>query len=101
MPAKGGSASGGKTTDLNVKYYVYILLSLKDGNYYTGSTSDLDRRIKAHNAGRVRSTKSRRPLKLIYKEEYASKTEARKRENFLKSGQGRKVLEQILSNSEG
>jgi len=48
--------------------YVYILLSGKDGKFYTGSTKDLKRRINEHNSGRVDSTKDRLPMKLIYYE---------------------------------
>ncbi len=69
-------------------YYVYILKSLRDGRYYYGSTSELESRLKAHNSGKVRSTKSRRPLIIHYREEYRAKSEARKRELFFKSRAG-------------
>jgi hypothetical protein len=46
-------------------YYVYVLLSEKDERFYTGSTNDLKRRLDEHNAGKVESTKRRKPLKLI------------------------------------
>ena len=78
-------------------YTVYVLKSLSDQNLYVGCTEDLQMRLKAHNAGKVRSTKARRPLELIYKEFCNSKQEMRKRENFLKSGQGRKLLKQLIS----
>ena len=68
--------------------FEYILKSQKDGRYYYGSTDDLPTRLKAHNAGTVRSTKSRRPLLMHYFEEYATVTEARKRELFFKSIDG-------------
>jgi len=76
--------------------WVYVLRSEKDGNYYIGSTREIEKRIRSHRAGRVRSTKRRRPLRLIYTEKYESITEARKRENFLKSGQGRKWLKENI-----
>jgi putative endonuclease len=83
-------------------HWVYILKSAKDGHIYIGSTSDLKERLKNHNQGRVRSTKSRRPFELLYNEQFGSVTEARKRENFLKSGQGRKWLrEEILDRRSG
>ena len=47
-------------------YYAYILLSLKDGNKYVGFTSNLSSRFEAHQKGKVKSTKYRRPFKLIY-----------------------------------
>ena len=83
-------------------HWIYILKSAKDGHIYIGSTSDLKERLKNHNQGRVRSTKSRRPFELVYNEQFCSVTEARKRENFLKSGQGRKWLrEEILGRRSG
>ena len=78
-------------------YHVYVLKSKRDGHLYTGSTSDLTNRIKAHNSGKVRSTKGRRPFVLLYSEPYAAKTEALRRELFLKSSPGRKELIQILN----
>ena len=78
------------------QYYVYILRSEKDGKRYIGLTGDLERRISEHNSGKVRSTKNRRPLTLIYYEEFGSKEEASKRERFYKSGRGREYLKKEL-----
>ncbi len=69
-------------------YFTYILKSLKDLKYYYGHTADLEARIKQHNAGKVRSTKSRRPFVLHYSEEYHNKTDAFRRELFFKSIDG-------------
>jgi putative endonuclease len=69
-------------------YFAYILKSEKDGRYYYGSTSNLERRLAAHNAGKVRSTKGRRPLKLIYFEQFTSRSAAFQREQFFKSLDG-------------
>ncbi len=55
-------------------YYVYLLFSDKDSKFYTGSTNDLKRRLQEHNVGNVKSTKHRRPLKLIYYEVYPVKS---------------------------
>lgn len=63
---------------------MYILKSKKDNNLYIGSTNNLVRRLKEHNAGLVKSTKSRIPFKLVYYEGYANEEEARKREENLK-----------------
>ena len=73
-------------------YVVYVLLSLKDGRRYVGVTSDLDRRLKEHDQGWVKSTRGRRPLRLIYSEEWIDKRTAWRRERFLKSGRGRELL---------
>lgn len=77
-------------------YYVYILYSKKDKKLYTGSTPDLRLRFKKHETGLVRSTKNRRPLKLIYYEAYILKSDAIRREKYLKSGSGRKELSKQL-----
>jgi putative endonuclease len=68
--------------------FVCILKSIKDGRYYYGSTKDLIRRLKAHNAGKVKSTKSRRPLVLHYLEEPEVMNGARKREIYFKKIDG-------------
>ncbi len=77
-------------------YYTYLLLSTKDGNWYTGYTDDLKKRLLAHNSGKVESTKSRTPLKLIYYESCNNMLDARARERFLKSGQGKAYLKKRL-----
>ena len=73
-------------------YYVYILLSLKDGNKYTGYTKDLPSRFEAHQNGKVHSTKHRRPFKLIYFEACLGKKDALKREKYLKTHYGKMYL---------
>jgi putative endonuclease len=65
-------------------YYVYILKSKKDNNFYIGSTNNLKCRFHEHNSGWVFSTKSRKPFELIYYEAYSAESDARKREMNLK-----------------
>ncbi|MFA5272347.1 MAG: GIY-YIG nuclease family protein [Candidatus Omnitrophota bacterium] len=65
-------------------FYMYILKSEKDQDLYIGFTKDLKRRIEEHNNGLVASTKSRKPLELVYYEGYKSEKETRKREENLK-----------------
>lgn len=65
-------------------FYVYILKSLKDGKLYIGFTRDLRKRLKEHNSGVSRSTKSRTPFELVYYEAYKSRSDAEKREKMLK-----------------
>ncbi len=77
-------------------FYVYILLSNKDGRFYVGMTADLKRRIHEHKIGKVKSTKHRQPMKLICYEAYLTKNEAEKRELFLKSSDGKKDLRKRL-----
>lgn len=78
-------------------YYLYILKSLKDGYGYIGTTKNLVKRLEQHNNGRVRSTASRRPFVVVYKEEFLTLSEARKKEWFLKcTPQGGKFKRKIL-----
>ena len=65
-------------------YYVYLLLSVKDNGFYVGFSNDLRYRFEDHIKGRVKSTKHRRPLKLIYYEAYSNKEKAKEREKKLK-----------------
>mgnify|MGYP001608754154 CR=1 FL=1 len=65
-------------------FFVYILKSRKDNDLYLGYSYDLRKRLKEHNSGLVRSTKSRRPWRLVYYEAYTSRQDATKRENNLK-----------------
>ena len=79
--------------------YTYILLSQKDGRFYTGSTGNLRERIKEHNNGEVSSTKYRRPLRLICYEACLNKYDALRREKYLKTGMGKRYLQNRLKQS--
>lgn len=64
--------------------YVYIL-ECKDGTYYTGWTTCLERRLEEHNSGKgAKYTRSRGPVRLIYQEEFETKEEAMSREYAIK-----------------
>jgi putative endonuclease len=65
-------------------FYVYIIKSKVDNNLYIGSTGDLRKRLELHNAGKVPSTKMRKPFEPIYYEAYKTEDDARKREQNLK-----------------
>lgn len=66
------------------KYYVYMLLC-SDKTFYTGTSNDVKKRVKTHNAGKgAKYTKVRRPVKLMYTEELADKSAALKREIAIK-----------------
>ena len=93
----GPAEEAGWTTKL--MWYVYVLKSLKTGKIYTGFSENLKRRIREHNNGKVDSTKSLRPLKLIYYESFAAESDARKEEIFLKTGYGREILKLKIKNS--
>ena len=79
-------------------FYVYVLHSEKDGQLYTDFTDNLKSRIGKHENGLVRATKHRRPLKLIYYEAYLLESDAKRREKYLKGGNGKKSLRIQLKN---
>ena len=76
--------------------YVYVLVSKKDGDFYTGCTHDLKERLRLHNAGKVSSTKQRRPFLLVYYEGYFHPKDAFEREKYLKTQWGKTHLRKVL-----
>ncbi len=61
-------------------WYLYIL-RCGDGSLYTGITTDLERRLEAHRSGKgAKYTRGRGPLELVYREEWATRSEASRRE---------------------
>jgi putative endonuclease len=81
------------------KITVYVLKG-KNGKRYVGITNDLTRRLKEHRSYRSKGSQVLGEFVLLHAEEYASHKSARKREKFLKSGQGRKWLDEIESKSD-
>lgn len=73
-------------------FYTYVLRSEKDNSLYIGWTNNLKNRLAKHNSGKVYSTKSKLPIKLVYYEACLSKVKAIKREKQLKTGFGRKYI---------
>ena len=66
------------------KNFTYIV-ECSDHTLYTGWTNDLEKRIEAHNTGKgAKYTKTRRPVRLVYFETFATKEEAMSREYHIK-----------------
>lgn len=81
-------------------YCVYVLQSTVQKNWlYIGFSANINERLKEHHAGRVKSTKPKLPLLLVYYEAYKNETDARKREKHLKTHQQRDFLKNRLQNS--
>jgi len=78
-------------------FYVYILKSERNGKLYKGFTSDLRRRVSEHRAGKSDFTRNNGPWKLIYYEAFVSEQDARREEQFLKSGKGRERIKFLFS----
>ncbi len=77
-------------------YYTYVLYSKKDTKLYFGYTSNLTQRFEQHARGAVESTRSRRPLVLIYYEACIHKEDALHREKYFKSYRGRQFITKRL-----
>lgn len=77
-------------------WYTYVLQSVRDKGFYVGFTRDLKLRFETHSKGRVESTKERRPLRLIYYEACLDKSDAVKREKYLKTYHGKMFLKNRL-----
>lgn len=75
-------------------YYVYIL-KCKGGYLYTGLTRNIIHRMSDHRDGKSVITKNRRPVELVYLEEFQDKSEAGKREKVIK-GWRREKKENII-----
>lgn len=81
--------------DNNFVIYLYVIKSSENKWRYVGITKNIEKRLDEHNSGKNISTKKYSPFYLIHQEEYDDYKEARSREKFLKSGQGRKFLDSI------
>ena len=80
--------------------YVYLIEN-KEGVIYIGSTEDPEKRIQSHNDGTQKGwTRSRGPWKMIHTEKYKTRSEAIKREKYLKSLKAGKRIKQILNISD-
>jgi putative endonuclease len=77
-------------------YYTYVLQSSRDGEWYTGATSNRKARLSEHERGEVSSTRFRRPLRLIYYEACLDASDAYRRERHLKTGRGKRYLRQRM-----
>ena len=77
-------------------YCVYVLQSEKDLLLYHGFTRNIRKRLIDHNKGGTKSTSTRRPLKLVFCEFYISKKDAQRREKYLKTTQGKRMLRLML-----
>ena len=82
-------------------YYVCVLKNYRDGIRYVGSGESVEERLKRHNKGDYRFTKGHTPWKLVYEEQFDTRSEAVRREKFLKSGKGREYLDLILATPPG
>jgi len=81
-------------------FWVYVLVSESTNRRYIGQTNDLERRLAEHNSRehnpRKHTSRNKGPWRLVFSEQYATRSEAMKREKWLKSGVGRKWLNKTI-----
>ena len=77
-------------------FYIYVLQSGKHGTYYIGVTQDIKNRMALHNRGRVHSTKSKKPWKLVASKTVLTMSEAMAEEKRLKAIKKRVLLERTI-----
>ena len=77
-------------------WYVYVIQSVDGLHQYVGMSADPERRLKEHNAGQSRFTKSFRPWKIVYIEAAGNREDARKLEKYYKSAAGRRKIKMLL-----
>jgi putative endonuclease len=80
----------------NKVFSVYILRSMKDGKLYTGYSGNLKRRLAEHFDGKVKSTRNRRPLKLVFCKDFSDRSSACRFERYLKSPEGGKLKKEMI-----
>jgi putative endonuclease len=83
-----------------MRYFVYVIYAKNYDKIYVGMTSNMEKRIFAHNNLPKGWTKSFRPWELVYSEVFSSKAEAAKREKELKSHRGRDFIRHKIINKE-
>ena len=82
-------------------FYVYILQSVKDDSFYIGQTNDLEKRLDYHNQGLSKYTSRKKPWKIVYIEEYNTRTEALVRERFLKKQRNHEFYKSLINKRSG
>lgn len=80
--------------------YVYLLRSKEETDQiYVGYTTDLEQRLARHNRGDVKSTKPYRPWEVVFYEAHINKKDAKKRERYFKTTEGRRALKLMLKDT--
>jgi len=77
-------------------HYVYLLQSELSDDLYIGYTNNIKRRLMEHNSGLNFSTKHNKPWELIFFEGYLNEQDAKRREKYLKTNQGSRLLKRMI-----
>ncbi|MBA3705037.1 MAG: GIY-YIG nuclease family protein [Bacteroidetes bacterium] len=76
-------------------FKVYLLYSVSHDSFYIGFTADMEKRLIQHNEGLTKSTKSKRPWKVVYTEDFISELEAIRRERFFKAQKNKSFYKKL------
>ena len=76
---------------------MYAIKSLTRNYIYVGLTNNLSRRLLEHNKGSNKTTRPYCPFDLIHSEEFLTRSQAREREKYLKSGIGKDFLRNLTT----
>ncbi len=79
-------------------YTVYVLED-ESGRYYKGMTADLDRRLKEHQRGQTKTTRSMKNLRVVFIKKFETRVDAREFEIYLKTSAGRRFLKKEIEGS--
>lgn len=79
-----------------IMFFTYILQSESNGKHYIGSTDNLEKRLLRHNKGYSKYTKNRGPFRIVHKESFLSRSDAKKREYYLKSLKSRVAIDKLI-----
>ena len=80
-----------------MRHWLYILRSDTSGAYYVGQTDAPERRVAYHNRGLSRFTRGRGPWRLVYREEFETRSAARRRERQIKRWKSRAAIERLIA----
>ena len=80
-------------------FHVYILQSEVSGRFYVGQTEHLEERVRYHQSNYSKSNRNRRPWNLLYTEAYETRSEAVRRESYIKKQKDRRFIERLVSAS--
>jgi len=78
-------------------FFAYILYSSQLDSYYVGSTGNLEDRLRRHNSGQSTYTKRGVPWTLVYKKEYATRSDAYKAELYIKSRKSKNYIKTLVT----
>ena len=79
---------------------MYIIQSSNSGRYYIGHTDEISRRLTEHNSGMAKYTRREKPWKVVYVENYATRSAAMRRELEIKGKKSRTYIERLIKSGE-